>query len=516
MVIDANTKYSLLLQINNAIITKKTRSGLFKTLASEISKIFHYDRFSILLYDSQTQSLNYFAAADGIRPAEISKNNRPLTQGAIASAVIRSRKPLIIDDLSSHIYWESIQALKNAGLNATMAFPLIVRDQVLGIINFSFAKAPSNMHDLVDFLNELSNQVAIAVDSIMTYVNLKAYNEQLKRQKDFLQFTDDDHSGVGEIYYASRSMRELMREAETLSGSDVPVLLTGETGTGKDLIARYIHRLSHRREGLFVKVNCPALPSTLFESELFGHAKGAFTGANEKRIGRFEMAHGGTVFLDEIGELNSSLQAKFLHVVQDKAFERVGESRTVKFDFRVISATNKDLNASINDETFRSDLFFRLNTVSLHVPPLKERPEDIPLLAERLAGKHARKMNRSVPIFSDSCLKLMVRYSWPGNVRELENLVNRFVTMRPGETITGRDIESLITEVHHDSNNTYLTLAEIERRHIARALAKTGGVVSGPYGAATLLGIPRQTLQYRMKKYGLKPTNHRKESVSPS
>ena len=500
---DAATKYRLLLQINNAMVNETTRSGLFRALADEIRKSLTFDRFSINLYDDKNQSLSYFATADGISPAGIGDDERPVTKGAIASAVIRSRRPLIITDLSSHIYWESVRALKDAGLNATMAFPLIVRDAVLGTLHFSFTRAPDNTDEVVDFLTELSGQVALAVDHMLARTRIRAVNEHLRRQKDFLLSQDESRSGLHDIFYAGAAMREVMRLAALFADADVSVLITGETGTGKDLVARYTHNLSPRRSGLFVKVNCPALIPGLFESELFGHAKGAFTGAEAKRIGRFEMADGGTVFLDEIGDLDISLQAKLLHVIQDRVFERVGESRPVETDFRLISATNTDLKQSIQAKTFRSDLFFRLNTVSIHVPPLRERIDDIPVLVERLAAIQALKTRFQAPRFSDSCLKAMIRYPWPGNVRELKNLVQRLVIMRPGDLITARDIAAFIGDAPELPRQEHMTLAEMEKRHIQRTLVKTGGVVGGPKGAAALLGLPRQTLQYRMRKHGL-------------
>ncbi len=503
MVWDTVTKYRLLLEINNAIVKETSRAGLFQALANEISKIFHYDRFSINLYDPETESLSYFATADGIAPAGISKGERPLTKGAIANAVVRSREPLILSDLSSHIYWASVRAMRSAGLNATMAYPLIVRDQVLGSIHFSFTRTPSNMDDLVDFITDLSGQVAIAVDNMLSHTKLQVLNEQLKLQKNYLLSQDQDGSGLGGLFYASQVMKEVMRQADILAKTDVSVLLTGETGTGKDLIARHIHNSSARCDALLVKVNCPALTGTLFESELFGHAKGAFTGALANRVGRFEMADGGTLFLDEIGDLDVGLQAKLLHVLQDGVFERVGDSRPISVDFRLISATNKELDACLLDKSFRSDLYYRLNTVSIHVPPLRERIDDIPILVDQLTTIQAQKTHRAEPQYSASALETMGRYTWPGNVRELKNLVKRLVIMRSGETVTERDIEAIISEVPFEPEQGQMTLAEVERLHIRRTLTRTGGVVGGPHGAAALLGLPRSTLQYRMKKHGI-------------
>jgi transcriptional regulator with GAF, ATPase, and Fis domain len=503
---DATAKYRLLLEINNAIVKETTRSGLFNCLAVEISRIFRYDRFSINIYNPENQSLRYFATAEGIAPAGISEGERPVTKAAIANKVIRTRKPFVLRDLSTHTFWESVRSMRAAGLNATLAYPLIIRDHVLGSIHFSFVTAPDNLEELTDFIRDLSSQVAIAVDNMLAYSRLQHDNDHLKMQKDFLLSQNGCDVSNSDFFYASPKMQSIIRQVQRVAASDISVLITGETGTGKDHIARQLHNLSPRREALLIKINCPALTPTLFESELFGHAKGAFTGANLQRVGRFEMANGGTIFLDEIGELESSLQAKLLHVLQDQSFERVGESRTIKIDFRLISATNQDLEKVMTARTFRRDLFYRLNTFSIHIPPLRERREDIPLLVERLTAAQASKTHQAEPAYTPSCLDAMRRYPWPGNVRELKNLVKRLVIMRPGEMITDRDIAGLLQEPGVAVTREFLTMAEAEKRHIQRALQMTGGLVGGPDGAATLLGIPRQTLQYRMKKHNLKPT----------
>jgi transcriptional regulator with GAF, ATPase, and Fis domain len=292
------------------------------------------------------------------------------------------------------------------------------------------------------------------------------------------------------------------------------VLITGETGTGKDYLARCIHQMSPRRDQLFIKVNCPALVSSLFESELFGHAKGAFTGAEQTRVGRFELADGGSVFLDEIAELPIALQAKLLHVLQDNHFERVGEHRPVNVDFRVIAATNKNLEDEIRSGQFRQDLFYRLNIVHVRVPPLRERLEDIGLLVEKLTQVQAEKTNRPEPLYSEGAIRKLGTYDWPGNVRELKNLVKRMMILRPGEKITGNDIDKILSAAGTDRQKLpkeVSTLADAQRQHIVQALIKTGGIIGGSNGAARLLGLPRSTLQYRLKKLGIQPNDYNQE-----
>ncbi len=508
---DAVTRYQILLKINNAVITKTSREDLFQALAMELRKHISYDRLSINLYDEDKQSLSYFATADGIHPEGISSiGSRPLARGAISKMVIQSGHPVIIDDLSRYTDQSSIKSMVAAGLNSTMAFMLEVRNRILGTIHFSFKNKPPYMSEMIEVLTEVSNQVAIAVDNMLAYTNLKRLNENLEIEKRYLLDSTDEYK-QDTFFYGSSTMIEIMRLAEQVAGTDASILITGETGTGKDYLAHYIHKLSPRRDHLFVKISCPALVPSLFESELFGHAKGAFTGADYQRIGRFEMANRGTIFLDEVGELSPELQAKLLNVLQDRRFERVGDSRPIDINFRVIAATNKDLPAAIRIGKFRQDLFYRLNIVNLHVPPLRERIKDIPLLIKKLTWLHAEKTNRSSPMYTERALQTLSQYHWPGNVRELKNLVKRMVILRPGERIGSADIQKIISASNLTQINAkvnVITLAQAERQHIKQALIECKGTVGGRHGAARLLGIPRSTLQYRLKKLGLRPARY--------
>ena len=506
------TRYKILLEINNAVVNQTSRESLFKALADELRNHFYYDRMCINLYDEKTQSLCYFAAADGIEPGGIlSKESRPLADGTIARMVVQSRQPAIIDNLRHYSDLSSVGAMVAAGLNATMAFPLVIRNRVLGSIHFSFKKAPEYSSELTEVLTDASKQVAIAVDNMLTYSRLEELNASLQRQNRYLRASSDLYKQE-DFFYTSPIMTDIMSLVERSADSDAAVLITGETGTGKDYLARCIHQISPRREELFVKVNCPALVSSLFESELFGYAKGAFTGADQNRIGRFELAHGGTVFLDEIAELPIALQAKLLHVLQDKQFERVGEHSPMAVDFRVIASTNKDLEVEIRKGNFRQDLYYRLNIVHVRVPPLRERIEDIALLVEKLTQVQAKKTNRPEPIYTQNAIGKLSQYNWPGNVRELKNLVKQVIILRPGEKISSRDIGKLLDRAPtglQGHSDEVTTLAEVQRLHIVKALIKSRGVIGGAKGAARLLGLPRSTLQYRMKNFGLQPQDYR-------
>jgi transcriptional regulator with GAF, ATPase, and Fis domain len=505
---DSLTRYKFLLDLNNAIVSQTTREELFRSVAGEIHKVLLYDRFSISIYDSKKQSLSWFAIADGITVKDMDDTPRSLEKGPVARAVITSRQPLIIPDMSAYSHWDTVRMMMAAGLKATLAFPLIIRGQVVGSLHFSFKSTPADIDEMTGFLAELSGQVALAVDNMLAHSKLVDKNRSLEQQKRYLLGHVDSQYDPSDFFYCSPVMQELMREVCMVAESDASVLITGETGTGKDYIARYIHHFSARSDALFVKVNCPGLAENLFESELFGHAKGAFTGANTKRIGRFEMANGGTVFLDEVGELSPQLQAKLLQILQDRRFERVGESRPIDINFRVIAATNANLEDAIREKRFRSDLFYRLNTVCFHIPALRERVDEIEPLIERLTRTQSQSMHRSTPLFSPHAIELLKQHSWPGNIRELKNIVSRLVILYSGKTVTRRDIEPLLGIKPAAETGPAATLSDMERDHLAKVLTMTRGVIGGPNGAAVYLKLPKSTVQYKVRKHGLNPRDY--------
>jgi transcriptional regulator with GAF, ATPase, and Fis domain len=397
-----------------------------------------------------------------------------------------------------------------AGLQSTMAFPLIVRDTVLGSLHFSFRKKPDDWEELQNFLEDLSTQVAIAVDNMLAYIRLQNINESLQHERKFLKRQAHRAFDPEKFFFASDAMFDVMQHIKMVASTDASVLITGETGTGKEYVAHCIHALSQRRDALLVKVNCPALASGLFESELFGHTKGAFTGASQQRMGRFEMANRGTIFLDEIGELPMHQQAKILHVLQDQVFERVGDSRSLSVDCRVVAATNKDLGHAITNGDFRSDLFYRLNTAQISIPPLRERPEDIPVLVNRLSEQTSEEFYKPMPHYPEQVMDRLMQYSWPGNVRELKNFVHRMILQRAGDTVRHADVEGFLGNGLDIANDFgFPSMEQIERQHLERALRLCRGKIGGQDGAAMLLDMPRTTLQYRLKRFKLKPKDFR-------
>ncbi|HEU4694102.1 MAG TPA: sigma 54-interacting transcriptional regulator [Vicinamibacterales bacterium] len=348
---------------------------------------------------------------------------------------------------------------------------------------------------------EIDGQPAVTV--IARDITDRRRAEELESQNVYLQEELTVERSFGEIVGQSAAMQQVFRAIERVAQTDSTVLLLGETGTGKELIARAIHRLSRRRDAVMVKVNCGALPSSLAESELFGHERGAFTGAVQQKRGRFELANNGTIFLDEVGELSLDVQVKLLRVLQEQELERLGSIRPTKVNIRVIAATNRELQAEVQQGGFRSDLFYRLNIFPIHVPPLRERKEDVPLLAAHFVTDFARRMGKNVDRIGSLAAARLAAYRWPGNVRELANVMERAVILCEGSVIQDEHVGLLDRGARSVDSDVFLTLAEMERQHIQRALARTGGVLAGPQGAARLLGMRRSTVWSRMRKLGI-------------
>jgi formate hydrogenlyase transcriptional activator len=368
--------------------------------------------------------------------------------------------------------------------------------------------------DDIEFLTQIANQVAIAVENAVAYGEIRELKDQLSKEKLYLEDEIRAEMNFAEIIGNSTSLRRVLKRVETVAPTDSTVLIYGETGTGKELIARAIHDLSPRRSKPFVKLNCAAIPTGLLESELFGHEKGAFTGAIAQRIGRFEVANGGTIFLDEVGEIPLELQTKLLRVLQEREFERLGSSRTLRTDARLIAATNRDLEAMVSEQKFRSDLFFRLNVFPVHVPPLREREGDIPLLVRHFTQHFSKRMNKVFETIPSATMDALCQYHWPGNIRELQNVIERAVIISAGPVL-GFDVDDLkFSRDSHAREGATISksatkgalgdiLKETQREQILKALEQCNWVVAGPDGAAARLGMKRSTLHLRMQKLGI-------------
>jgi formate hydrogenlyase transcriptional activator len=355
----------------------------------------------------------------------------------------------------------------------------------------------------VELVSHIADQVAIAVENALQFRELAELKNKLAEEKLYLEEEIRSEHNFAEIIGRSRALRHVLDDVETVAPTESVVLIQGETGTGKELIARAIHDLSSRRERTLVKLNCAAIPTGLLESELFGHERGAFTGAVAQRVGRFEVAHRGTLFLDEIGDIPLELQPKLLRVLQEGEFERLGSSRTVKVDVRVIAATNRDLQQMVAEGTFRADLYYRLNVFPLRLPPLRERAEDIPLLVSYFVQKHARRMNKRVESIPAAAMEALTRHAWAGNIRELENFIERAVILTRGSELRAPLGELQAEAAQASAESELVSLEESERRHIEAVLRRTKGVIGGKGGAAEILQLPISTLRSRMKKLGL-------------
>ena len=382
------------------------------------------------------------------------------------------------------------------------SIPLISRGSELGVLVLGQLDENDFSDDDVEFLTQVAGQVAMFIDNSVAHRHIAQLTEKLTPESVYFDDELPTETNFEEIVGRSAALRSLLRQVETVAPTDSTVLIYGETGTGKELIARALHNLGARHACPFVKLNCAAIPTGLLESELFGHERGAFTSAIAQRIGRFELANRGTIFLDEIGEIPLELQPKLLRVLQEREFERLGSSRTLTTDARLIAATNRDLGVLVQEQKFRSDLFYRLNVFPVRVPALRERREDIPLLVQHFVGRFSRRMNRNIESVPKQGMDALINYSWPGNIRELENVIERAVILSSGPELKV-PVGELSRLAPAADGWKPQTLEEAERAHILATLKKTRWVLAGPNGAAIRLGLNRSTLQFRMKKLGI-------------
>ncbi len=425
---------------------------------------------------------------------------QPLS-GHHVSEVASSRKPYVSTDLEFQKRFPEDERLFQFGVRSYISLPLLKRGEMLGAVDFiSFEKRNFDRGE-VQLLQDVSEIVSIAVSNALAFEEINALKEQLQAENRLLQDEIVQRSIFEEIVGSSQSLRNVLAAIDRVAPTDSTVLITGQTGTGKELIAHAIHRRSPRSGRALVKVNCAALPSELIASELFGHEKGAFTGALQQRIGRFEAANGGTIFLDEIGELTPEMQIALLRVLQEKEFERVGGNRTIQADVRVIAATNRDLQRHVAEGRFRADLYYRLNVFPIHAPSLKERIDDIPILVDYFISRFATRMGKRIRQIDRRTLEAFERYSWPGNIRELQNVIERGVILADGEVFRlepgtlPKDSQNSSEAPTSESSDT----REQQKARIEAVLKETRGRIAGPDGAAARLGIPASTLESRIK-----------------
>jgi formate hydrogenlyase transcriptional activator len=407
-----------------------------------------------------------------------------------------------------------LEQMRAEGLKSGCELPLIGRNGVVGVLSAMSRSESAFTEDDFSFLEQVARQVAIAVENALDYE--KATEEKNRETERRLYLEEEIRAEFGAIVGNSATLKATLDLVSVVAPTDSSVLILGETGTGKELIARAIHNLSSRRQRAFVKLNCAAIPLGLLESELFGHEKGAFTGAIAQKVGRFELANKGTLFLDEVGDIPLELQAKLLRVLQEQEFERLGSNRTHKVDVRLIAATHRDLSSMVKQSTFREDLYYRLRVFPLPVPPLRQRTEDIPELVRHFTGLFSRRMNKRIEHIPAETMDALVQYRWPGNIRELQNFIERAVILSPHSVLRAPVAELEPFHAHGESEVAINGLAEVQRDHIVRALEASNWVIGGRNGAAERLGMKRTSLLYKMQRLGINRRSTLPQNGSPN
>jgi formate hydrogenlyase transcriptional activator len=495
---------ALLLEVTNLLVSRLDLGDLFQALSDCIGRAVHHEYASISLFEKESGGAGAhvrLVVLDGGRRPDLEQRSIPISEGSARNFAQGKPAIYMIEDLERNNP-EVARILVPIGMRAFCSVPMTTARAALGILSVASRRPDAFAAEQVGVLQQVSAQIAIAVENGIAYEEIRRLTNQLMSEKLYLEDEIRVDHGFGGIVGHAPALQRVLHQVETVASTDATVLLTGETGTGKELIARAIHDRSARKDRTFVRVNCAAIPSTLIESEMFGHERGAFTGAIATRVGRFEVAQGGTIFLDEVGDLPLEAQPKLLRVLQEREFERIGATRSVHVDVRVIAATNRALSTMVERREFRRDLYYRLNVFPIRLPPLRERREDIPALVRHFADKHARRIKRTVTNVPTDVMEALAAWEWPGNIRELDNVIERAVILsRDGVLrMPAAEIQDLTVPRREPRGR----LIALEREAIVSALRDAGGVVGGPSGAAERLGLKRTTLQSRMRTLGIR------------
>jgi len=511
-----NERLQLLLNLTSRITSNLDLREVLRAISANFREVMRCDGAGVWLPGEGAGTFKLYAfdapVSKGFAKEEVIIT---LPEDDPARRAFETMKPMVatVDEIGWPGGGEGYRLAAAESVKSACFIPLVNRGRALGDLMIVRLTEGTFTAEDVDFLSQAAGQIAIAIENALAYREISELKDKLAQEKLYLEEEIRSEMNFAEIVGKSSALRKVLKRVETVAPTDSTVLIYGETGAGKELIARAIHDLSPRKSKAFVKLNCAAIPTGLLESELFGHERGAFTGAIAQRIGRFEVAHGGTIFLDEIGEIPLELQTKLLRVLQEREFERLGSSRTLRTDARLIAATNRDLEAMVAEQKFRSDLFFRLNVFPIQVPPLRERHGDIPLLVRHFAQQFSKRMNKTIDTISSATMDALSRYHWPGNIRELQNVIERAVITSAGPVLKVDVADLKISKSSspaekssaQGSTNGGLrdTLKETERQQILKALKQSNWVVAGPKGAASKLGMKRSTLQLRMSKLGI-------------
>ncbi|WP_413737347.1 sigma 54-interacting transcriptional regulator [Sodalis sp. RH21] len=514
--------HRILVDVTNSVLSCLDMDALAAEVSKEIHRFFGIDYISLALCEGSGDNAHLNAYLTHYSPGQPMRREQkrvPMAGNVLAARVLAEARPLLVDlqDSPQPIADDPhLLDMHNAGLRTLCLLPLAFGHKSLGILKLAQHQMDTFSEANLRLLSQISARIAIAVDNARSYDEITRLKDNLEHENIWLNEQMHDSGSFGEIIWQSAAMSALLEQVEMVADSDSTVLILGETGTGKELIARAIHNHSARSGKRMVKMNCAAVPSGLLESDLFGHEKGAFTGATTTRQGRFELAEGGTLFLDEVGDMPLELQPKLLRVLQEREIERLGGSKVIPVNVRLIAATNRDLKHMVADREYRSDLYYRLNVFPIFIPPLRERPEDIPLLAKFFTQKIARRMNRTIDSIPVDTLRRLSQFPWPGNVRELENVIERAVILTRGTTLNLQLDElqhaalppaapSPAPQARKKPEASPPENDEAERQRIIQALREANGIVAGPRGAAMKLGVKRTTLLSRMQRLGISP-----------
>jgi formate hydrogenlyase transcriptional activator len=495
-------RLKLLLDITNTLVSNLECRDLLRTVSASIRQVMRCDNVGVWLPDAQHVRLRQLAMDFPESKGYLKEDWQLPVEGTELGRVFKTGEPYVVRTKADFISdWSTPMAHAEA-IESGCALPLISRNRTVGVLTLGSRVENSVSREDVDFLMQAAGQVAIAIESALAYREIAELKDKLAQEKLYLEDEIRGEMDFEGIVGQSSALRHVLNLVETVAPSDSTVLLLGETGTGKELIARAIHERSRRRERTFVKLNCAAIPTGLLESELFGHERGAFTGAIAQKTGRLELADQGSLFLDEVGDIPIEIQPKLLRALQEREFERLGSNRTKKVDVRLVAATHRDLEKMMENREFRSDLYYRLNVFPIRIPPLRERPGDIPLLARYFIQKHGRQMNKKIESIPAAAMRKLSSWHWPGNIRELENFIERSVILTHGAAL-----QAPVGELSNNGRNAPApgTREANERDEIVRVLKITDGRVAGAGGAAARMDIKRTTLISRMKKLGIDP-----------
>jgi len=497
---------SVIAELSSLLLVNVDIRKLLEAFTASIRQMVPHDAATLALYDEPTGKLRVQFLGSG--DADANQGEVLLNPDASpAGQAYRTRRPVILNKIDRWPFApESVQHLIGMGMQSGVWVPLLHRERTLGTLAVaSRLENAFSQHD-AEMLTQVAGQVAMAVNNAMAFKQIAELRDRLTQEKQYLEEEINLEHRFEDIVGESTGLRSVLREIATVAPTDATVLIQGETGTGKELLARAIHRLSPRSERTFIKLNCAAIPAGLLESELFGHEKGAFTGAIARKIGRVELAHEGTLFLDEVGELPLELQPKLLRALQEREIERLGGTRSIPINVRLIAATNRDLAKMVADKEFRSDLFYRLKVFPVFAPPLRDRTADIPILVRHFVSRHARRMGKTIETIPPETMDALMAWKWPGNIRELENYLERAVILTRGTVLHAplAELESMQDDEEDDeAASTNPTLQAAERETILRALREAKGMIGGAGGAAERLGLKRTTLNSKMKKLGI-------------